>query len=707
MTAAKSLTAFLLATTALAATPTAFAALKDAGVFKPATLRDRPLDEFYRIAAAVDQRDESDYDDNYADDIGDGVFFAPGVTVNGLDIQEPRLSIRGFAVGNSGQRSNIILLRDGARLTDVHGTTNTSEIDLLSTQQIEIYRGVANLREGGGNLGGVIHLRSRTGRDAPAGLSARLDGGATVDGKVGGQTHVSFAGASSGMDFYAGLTGVYENGWRDNNQRVSEQFHGNIGFKVTDAVSTRFFADIVNSETELAGGLTLAQLEQNPQNPTPPITLGPLFPGGPIINLVDGARADDFARDIREGRIANETTFPLLWHDFTIGGHYTRRWVESPQIDFIGFIDQEGSEWGAKLEAERSATFFGGEALYRFGGEWVTGSQDSDLFENLNGDPGAAIAQTEQSSKLLSAFVEGVYKPLRRLAVDVGGKFIKVERELADLTDDDLDTITFTGAAARGGARFDLNDTLQIYAGVSRAFEPPSMEELTAGDPTSLAGFDAQDSFTLEAGLRGSLGGWIGFDLAYYDTDVENEILSLGEPSSFVSGAIYGTADKTTHKGIEAGIDLHLFPETMAARGTALTLRNVYNRANHRIVDGGFALGDVDGNRIAGLPVHHYRGELRYELLDQWFIAANVQLAGGAFFADHENTVSVPTDPILGFSAGYRLNDQIEIFASGENLLDTGYVAGVSPVLTLNVDEDRIFTPGARARLYGGLKYRF
>lgn len=707
MTAAKSFTAFLMATTALAAAPAALAALKEAGVFKPDTLRDRPLDEFYKVAAAVDQRDESDYEDNYADDIGDGVFFAPGVTVNGLDIQEPRLSIRGFAVGNSGQRSNIILLRDGARLTDVHGTTNTSEVDLLSTQKIEVYRGVANLREGGGNLGGVVNLRSRTGRDVPAGLSARLEGGSTFDGKVGGQTHIGLAGASSGMDFYAGLTGVYENGWRDNNRRVSEQFHGNIGFQLSERFSTRFFADVANSETELAGGLTLAQLEQNPQDPTPPITLGPLFPGGPIINLVDGARTDDFARDIREGRVANETTFPLLWHDFTVGGHYTRRWVESPQIDFVGFIDQEASEWGARLEAERSLRFFGGEALYRFGGEWNTGSQNSDIFDNNNGDPGAVIAQTDQKSKLISAFLEGVYKPLKRLAVDVGGKFIKVERQLTDLADDDLDMITFTGAAARGGARFDVSDRLQIYASASRAFEPPSMEELTAGDPTSLSGFDEQDSFTLEAGLRGNLGNWIGFDLAYYDTDVENEILSLGEPSSFISGAIYGAADKTTHKGVEAGVDLHLFPETMAGRGAALTLRNVYNYASHRIVDGGFAFGDVDGNRIAGLPVHHYRGELRYELIDRWFVAANVQLSGGDYFADHENTVSVPTDPILGFSAGYRLNNQIEIFASGENILDTSYVAGVSPVLSVNIDEDRIFTPGARASVYGGLKYRF
>ena len=704
----KPISAMLLATTTLAGGGTAaIAAMEEAGVFKPVTLRDRPLEEYQAIAAATDVRVASDYEDNYADDIGDGVFFAPGVTVNGLDIQEPRLAIRGFAVGNSARRSNIILLRDGARLTDVHGTTNTSEVDLLAIKEIDITRGVGDLRDGGGNLGGVVNLVSRTGRDASAGLSARVDGGATIDGKPGGQVHVSLAGAASSLDYYAGLTGVYENGWRDNNRRSSQQFHGNIGFELRDNLSTRVFVDVANSKTELAGGLTLAQLEEDAQRPTPPITLGPLFPGGPIINLVDGARADDFARDIREGRIANETKLGILWHDFTIGGHYTRRGIESPQIDFAGFLDQEGSEWGAHLEAERSLQFFGNEATYRIGGEWVSGSQTSDIFENLNGEPGTQNAATDQRSKLINAFVEGVYKPLRRLAVDIGAKFIKVERELTDFADDNVDTLNFTGVAARGGARFDITDKLQVYASASRAYEPPSMEELTAGDPTSLAGLNEQDSFTIEAGLRGSLGDWIGFNVAYYDTDVENEIISLAEPSSFISGAIYANADKTTHKGVEAGVDIHLFPDTMASRGAALTMRNVYTYANHRIIDGGFAFGNVDGNRIAGLPVHHYRGELRYDVEDVWFVAANVQLAGGDYFADHENTVSVPTDPVIGFSAGYRLNDQLEVFASGENLLDTNYVAGVSPVLTINIDEDRIFTPGSRATVYGGFKYRF
>lgn len=678
--------------------------------FGVATLRDRPLDEYIELirAGAVDERSRSDFSDNYADDAGDGFFFAPGVMANGLDIQEPRIVLRGFGLGNNQHRSTVNIFRDGAPLTDVHGTTNFSEINLQSTQSIEIYRGVANLREGGDNLGGAVNFISETGLTARQGVTARADGGAAINGKPSGQAHIAIAhGVKDAMiDYYASLTGVYENGFRDNNMRVSEQFHGNVGFRFSDRISSRIFLDVANSETELAGGLELAALQDDPDEPAPPISLGPLFPGGPVFSLIDGARQDDFARDIREGRVANETNFRLLGHEFELGGHYTRREVESPQTDLTGFIDEEGSEWRARLQAERSLAFFGGEALYRVGGAYSKGSQDSDRFENVNGVKGDVLAETEHRSKNISGYVQGIYRPFRRLIVDVGAKFVRVERDLTDFQDGGQDTRNFTGVAARGGAAFKITDRLEIYASASRAYEPPSFYELIAGDPTEFNGLDEQDSFTIEAGLRGSFGDWVGWDVVYYDTDVENEIINTGDPSSFVNGDVFENVDATSHKGVEAGVDLHLFPESLAARNASFTLRSVYNYNNFRFMDAD-PIGPLDGNRLAGAPVHLYRGELRYTVDERWFVAANVTYTGGDFFADHVNGVEVPTGAVLGFSAGFTLNDRVELYASGENITDRAYVAGVTPVISQTFDNARIFAPGARAALYGGLRYKF
>lgn len=674
------------------------------------TLRDRPLDEFAALArsSAFDVRPQSDFIDNYADDIGDGLFFAPGVSVNALDLQEPRIVIRGFGLANIHQRSTVTVLRDGAPITDVHGAANTSEIDLLSVDRIEILRGGGSLRPGPDNLGGVVNLVSRRGENTPSGATARFEGGATVDGRPGGQAHMAVAGGSkeSTLDYYASLTGLYELGFRENNRRSSGQFHGNLGIKPGDNFATRFFLDVVNSKTDLAGGLAPADAADDPQAATPPIQLGPLFPGGPIIELADGAIEDDFSRDILEARIANQTNFSLFGHDFELGGHYARREVESPQIDFVGFIDESGGEWGARLEVERSLQLFGGDALYRFGGGYATGSQTSDRFENESGAKGDVLARTDQRSKQINAFVEGVYWPLQMLAVDIGAKFITTERAVTDLADDDLDRRDFTGVAARLGLLAKVAKAVQAFANVSRGYEPPSLNELIAGDPTSLNGLDEQDTFTLEAGLRGALGDRLAWDVVYFNTEVENEIINIGDTASLVDAAILVNVDKTKHKGVEAAIDLPLLPRYFARRGAALTLRNVYHYSDFRFTDAD-PLGPIDGNRLAGTPTHLYRGELRYDDADEWFFAINVQLAGGDYFADHVNEVSVPTEAVIGFSAGLQLKDQVHVFVSGENITNRAYVAGVTPVLSQNDANARIFALGARASVYGGLAFRF
>ena len=88
-------------------------------------------------------------------------------------------------------------------------------------------------------------------------------------------------------------------------------------------------------------------------------------------------------------------------------------------------------------------------------------------------------------------------------------------------------------------------------------------------------------------------------------------------------------------------------------------------------------------------------------------MAANVQVNAGDYFADHVNQVSVPTDTIVGFSAGLKLNDNMEVFASGENLTNSAYVAGITPIESQLGDQARIFAPGPPLSLYGGLRVRF
>ncbi len=657
---------------------TAAAAEGEPFVAKPSLLRDRPLEELgvWAQPSAIDIREADDYVDNYAGDAGEAFFFAPGVTINYLDLVEPRIVMRGYAVGNRAQRSTVNVFRDGVSLTDIHGETNLAEVDLLAVSQVNIYRGGGgDFKFVGDNLGGAVNFVSPTGHTARAPRSARFDVGSTKDGT----------------------------GFRDNNQRIDALFTGNLGYEFSPNFRTRFFLDVSRSDDEYAGGLTQAQLDDDPSQGMPAITLGPLFPGGPIIEFSGSAEDSEIGRELTTARVANVTNFDLFGLEFEGGGHYLRRDVYAPHIDFAGILDENGSEWGASLTARRNFRIWIFDTDLRIGGTYGSGSKDVAWFENLDGESGNLTAETIQKSKKLTGFVEAAINPISSLVVDLGAKFIKVDRTLT--VDDNDDSADYTGVAARGGVTYQLLKSLEVFANAARSYEPPSFGELVSGDPEDIINLEEQDTFSYEAGLRGRINDWIGWDIAYFKTSIENEIINVEEPETNGFGDALVNVDKTRHSGIEAGVDINLFPGMFSRSGNALTLRSVYNHNNFRFVDADPL--NVDGDRIAGVPQHVYRGELRYSAGDKWFAGVNVQMSGGAYFADHENEVSAPNYTLIGFSAGYRMNDNLEIFASGENLTDEKYATGLTPVESQALSNGRIFTPGAGASIYGGLRYKF
>ena len=671
-------------------------------------LRDRPLPDYVdrRRTASTDVVMVDDFKDFYTNDVGDTLLFTPGVWVNALDIQEPRIVIRGFGLSNRQDRSNITVLRDGVPLTDVFGATNTQEIDPLSIARIDIHRGGAgDYRVSGDNLGGAVNILSPTGLQTGGHRVGRFDLGSSIEGGPGAQVHVSNSGISQNgrYDFYASVTGGYENGFRDQNEVNDVNINGNLGIRFSENLKTRFFVEAVRSDIELAGGLLPIDATDDPSQSAPFIGFGPLFPGGPLISLADSALADDFGREALTGRLANQTDFKLFGHEVETGFHFTHREIDSPQIDFVGILEETGNEFGARFSVSKWTRLFGMDTQYRVGGSYAKGSQDSDRFENIDGQKGDQTIDTRQKSTNVTGFVEGIFHPLKKLVVDFGAKFILVDRSLA-VDDGDFDDVDFTGVAARGGAMYQLNKDIQIFASASRTYEPPSFSELISDNPADFNDLGEQDTFTYELGFRGFLGKRARWDITYFHTDVEGEIINTDDPETNGLGVLVNTPS-TTHAGVELGLDIALLKPTNNG-GAGLNLRSAYSYNDFTFDDSGITGVDA-GNNIAGIPEHVYRGELRYDANERLYGALNAQIAAGDFFADHENLVSAPTYVLIGFTAGYKLSDQLEVFASGTNLTDKEFAGGVTPVVSQATQDARFYTPGARASVYGGLRYQF
>lgn len=63
-------------------------------------------------------------------------------------------------------------------------------------------------------------------------------------------------------------------------------------------------------------------------------------------------------------------------------------------------------------------------------------------------------------------------------------------------------------------------------------------------------------------------------------------------------------------------------------------------------------------------------------------------------FVDFSNTLKAPDYAIMGFTAGYRVNENIDLFVSGRNLLDEEYAATFSTIASPNPFNTSTFFQG-------------
>jgi len=179
--------------------------------------------------------------------------------------------------------------------------------------------------------------------------------------------------------------------------------------------------------------------------------------------------------------------------------------------------------------------------------------------------------------------------------------------------------------------------------------------------------------------------------------------LKFGAPGSRGFVSFNENADDTIHQGIELGLDISLARNFLEARGGELTWRNVYTFSDFNF-DDDEQFGD---NRIAGVPEHVYRGEIRYDQEGLLSIGLNLTWVMKSFYADFANTSSVPGYALLGFNAAFDLSDNIQLIVSGENLTNKRYIAGVSTNADQSQENGRIFVPGEGRAFYVGLIGKF
>ncbi|WP_025131901.1 TonB-dependent receptor domain-containing protein [Pseudomonas sp. PH1b] len=628
----------------------------------------------------------------------DVLAYQPGVYAQSAGNEGVKLSIRGSGINRApgAHASGLYTMLDGLPLTGPGGTPYEL-LEPLWVDHVEVLRGANGFDRGALALGGAIDYVSHTGYDAPL-LQVRY-----ATGSHGYQQRQVSSGQVLGdFDYYVSLTDSNADGYQDHTRSQSRGVIGNFGYRFNPNLETRFYLRYRETDNDLAGRVTKRSIEHNPRAANPAYVSrddrrkqpGSTFIGNKTTYYIDdqsslqaGLVYHDYPMDLREGPNRLKVAYSdvsgtldykrrdSLWgmeSRSTLGLRVTKHLPNDGASEFVRIPTGNTANYAPGTRI-RNFTYQGSDTVLHFG-------NDLEIADDLWLTTGLAAIYTRRESAV--TYPEG------------GGK--------TSLGDWDY--------APRLGLRYQLNPDLQLFANLSRSVEAPHPWSLIYSanqrfPDTSGVAYGAQrnpiklrnqTATTLELGGRGdsSLGQW---SLAWYYAQVRHELLSV-LPDANATMPYELNASPTVHQGVEASLQSELWSQPGVGR---LSLRQAYTFSDFHYRDDS-RFGD---NRLPGLPMHYYQGELRYDWPLGFFAAVNTQLVSKVA-VDYANSYYADPYALFGATLGYNApKNDWQTWVDVRNLTDKRYAATVTPGYDDKGLDVARSTPGEGLGVYLGVSW--
>ena len=664
--------------------------------------------ELKSIPGGVDVIDAETYKRGKATTLKDVLDYSPGVFVQPrFGAEEARISIRGSGIQRTFHGRGLKLMQDGVPVNIADGGFDFQAIEPLVAKAVEVYRGANALQFGSTTLGGAINFISPTGYDASP-LTARAEFGSfgTVRGLL------SSGGVSGKNDYFLSLSHVSQDGYRDHSKQNNQRLFANVGHRFNDQLETRFYLTLALTDSELPGNLTKAQLEANPRQ-------AQRNAGVKIFDYIDS----NWKRDFDLLRLANKTTWQDGDQKLTFTSFWSRKDLHHP-ILFV--IDQMTNDFGAGIRYDNTAELAGHANRFTLGLTPTWAYIDDERHDNVRGRKGTKRASMQQRALNFDVFAEDQFWMTKSLAVTVGTQLSYAERsnQNAAVLDNNAfnNNQNWWGFSPKLGLLFQPDSNTQVFANISRSFEPPSFGELVGSKllfqpPTGLylastpaVALQAQTATTAELGSRGTRGAF-QWDAAYYFSWLDNELLEFQ-----IAPGVGQTknAEKTIHQGIELGLGFDFLHSDSAEAPAAKSTRDKLVLQTHYLWNNFRYNNDATyGNGpLAGIPEHYVRTDLTYSTPSGFYVGPNIEWVPQGYSVDAARTLFTDSYFLVGARAGFRRPTGWSIYVEGRNLADKHYAATTGVVSDARQPvaqggSPAQFLPGDGRAFYVGFEFRW
>ena len=608
--------------------------------------------------------------------------------------QDLQISSRGFGARSQFGVRGVRLYADGIPATSPDGQGQTSNFDLGAAERIEVMRGPFSTLYGNAS-GGVIQIFTEDGPPEPM---------LTINGAAGSygtsRSGLKFGGQSGALNYVGGASHLETTGYRDHSAAEKDLGNAKLKFALSEDTRVALILNSVRQPAQDPGGLSRAQVEQNPRQVDPSV-------------LQFNTR-----KDVVQNQLGTTVEHRLSASDsLRFAAYGGSRQVEQFLAIPLGaqaaatssgaVVNLDRFYYGLDLRWSR-ATELGGQPLaFTVGTDYDNQKERRRGYINNNGTAGALKRDENDAVYSAALYAQGDWKFAPRWSASAGLRHTEVSFTSSDYfiatnNPDDSGRIKFTNTSPVAGMVYEVDPSLNLYGNVGKGFETPTFAELAyRSDGTTGLNFALQPSTSVntELGAKAFLPHGQRLTFAVFHIDTKNEIVvdtATGGRNTFKN------ASRTTRNGAELSWSARVI-ETLDLLAALSYVDARYRDAFTTVPGPGQpAILVPAGNYMPGVPRRTFYGEARWAPAGQSFSTAFEVRYGDRVYASDANTEWAAPYSVVNWRIVFeqRASDwRVSEFLRIENLFDKNYVGSV----IIGDTNQRFFEPAPRRNAIVGI----
>ena len=265
-------------------------------------------------------------------------------------------------------------------------------------------------------------------------------------------------------------------------------------------------------------------------------------------------------------------------------------------------------------------------------------------------------------------------------------------------------SIDYANTSPKFGAVYQYANHHQAYANYRYAFRAPTVGALfRPGSSQNSTELQPVTSVSAEIGFRGQFGDDFDYELALYEMNTEDDIVSVIRDGARLTV----NAGETVHRGIELGLDYRVNHEWQLGLSLTRTDQSYQDFTYVFFSRSCFCNREINfaGNQVGKAPEKLANMRLVYspQMLPQ--LKAELEWDSvGEYYTDETNTQKYHGHDLVNLRLNYRVSDQFDAYLRAVNVTDKLYSTYTSNQVN---DADVSYRPGMPRSWFLGLRWAF